>query len=583
MSTSSNLSLFIDVGGDRYYLGSDKPIDLAYGSRNQFLKTFTQPTNNDQKKRRIEDLLRKYMYYSNGTRTYSFDNNEDKQELIDILKKRSKQLIQSNEFSSSLLKNASFQRVLLNLQDIIQELEGSSLKSTTPTNTKNLEFIRSLSKERIAQLILELSWYLLHPDKVPRDVSREWATVIQKLDQLRVADFVDRIHKIEQDKKIEPLGSPLNYFQRINVGKAAASANALEEAVRMATYIQDDTLHDSLKERLKVLLDILQAKKYLDTSLPKNKAGLSNINASTIKKLENQLGSNPFAENEPALALAPEQKGGANKIIDRKWNVAMQPLFTYFKGTFDPVYGFIDETVREWNRTTKNRNIIPSVLLLLHLCQQIHPSESSEGGLPTYGVYRIDNIPSTLLSYVNHLLKQTDAYATAMPDEEKNAFKEQIIKLPNVRLTTLLSPSATPTAFKDPESFPYIQLCTVGGNITIPSKETFLDSDHPKLTEQAHIAVTDFFRPECLYVIVTKGSQTRDALPTHAHTIDFTKVDVEDTTIPIETLPDTYFSTKHTETELYLENLVELKEYVYCNDAELALSILIAYKDRMSM
>ena len=582
MSTSSNLSLFIDVGGDRYYLGSDKPIDLAYGSRNQFLKTFTQPTNNDQKKRRIEYLLRKYMYYSNGTRTYAFDNNEDRTELIDILKKRSKQLIQSNEFSSSLLKNASFQRVLLNLQGIVQELEGSSLKPTQPASNKNVEYITSLSKETIAQLILELSWYLLHPDKVPREVSREWATIIKKLDQLRVADFVDRIHTIEKNKNISPLGSPLNYFQRINVGKTAQSNNALEEAVQMATQLQDTTLQDSLKDRLKMLVEILQAKKYLQNSLPTNTDGFV-INASTIKKLKNQIGSNPLAENAPEPAPEPAQKGGTNTTIDRKWSIAMQPLFTYFKGTFDPVYGFIDETVREWNRTTKNRNIIPSVLLLLHLCQQIHPSESSEGGLPTYGVYRVDNIPSTLLSYVNHLLKQTDAYATAMPDEEKNAFKEQIIKLPNVRLTTLLSPSAKPTAFKDPESFPYIQLCTVGGNITIPSKETFLDSDHPKLTEQAHIAVTDFFRPECLYVIVTKGSQTRDALPTHAHTIDFTKVDVEDTTIPIETLPDTYFSTKHTETELYLENLVELKEYVYCNDAELALSILIAYKDRMSM
>ena len=582
MSTSSNLSLFIDVGGDRYYLGSDKPIDLAYGSRNQFLKTFTQPTNNDQKKRRIEYLLRKYMYYSNGTRTYAFDNNEDRTELIDILKKRSKQLIQSNEFSSSLLKNASFQRVLLNLQAILQELEGSSLKPTQPASNKNVEYITSLSKETIAQLILELSWYLLHPDKVPRDTSREWATIIKKLDQLRVADFVDRIHTIEKNKNISPLGSPLNYFQRINVGKTAQSNNALEEAVQMATQIEDTTLQESLQDRLKMLVEILQAKKYLQNSLPTNTDGFV-INASTIKKLKNQIGSNPLAENAPEPAPEPAQKGGTNTTIDRKWSIAMQPLFTYFKGTFDPVYGFIDETVREWNRTTKNRNIIPSVLLLLHLCQQIHPSESSEGGLPTYGVYRVDNIPSTLLSYVNHLLKQTDAYATAMPDEEKNAFKEQIIKLPNVRLTTLLSPSAKPTAFKDPESFPYIQLCTVGGNITIPSKETFLDSDHPKLTEQAHIAVTDFFRPECLYVIVTKGSQTRDALPTHAHTIDFTKVDVEDTTIPIETLPDTYFSTKHTETELYLENLVELKEYVYCNDAELALSILIAYKDRMSM
>ena len=582
MSTSSNLSLFIDVGGDRYYLGSDKPIDLAYGSRNQFLKTFTQPTNNDQKKRRIEYLLRKYMYYSNGTRTYAFDNNEDRTELIDILKKRSKQLIQSNEFSSSLLKNASFQRVLLNLQGIVQELEGSSLKPTQPASNKNVEYITSLSKETIAQLILELSWYLLHPDKVPRDTSREWATIIKKLDQLRVADFVDRIHTIEKNKNISPLGSPLNYFQRINVGKTAQSNNALEEAVQMATQIEDTTLQESLQDRLKMLVEILQAKKYLQNSLPTNTDGFV-INASTIKKLKNQIGSNPLAENAPEPAPEPAQKGGTNTTIDRKWSIAMQPLFTYFKGTFDPVYGFIDETVREWNRTTKNRNIIPSVLLLLHLCQQIHPSESSEGGLPTYGVYRVDNIPSTLLSYVNHLLKQTDAYATAMPDEEKNAFKEQIIKLPNVRLTTLLSPSAKPTAFKDPESFPYIQLCTVGGNITIPSKETFLDSDHPKLTEQAHIAVTDFFRPECLYVIVTKGSQTRDALPTHAHTIDFTKVDVEDTTIPIETLPDTYFSTKHTETELYLENLVELKEYVYCNDAELALSILIAYKDRMSM
>ena len=63
INASQELSMFIDVGGDRYYLGADKPIDLAYKGRVDFVNTFLKNANEDTKKN-TEYLLRIYMYYN---------------------------------------------------------------------------------------------------------------------------------------------------------------------------------------------------------------------------------------------------------------------------------------------------------------------------------------------------------------------------------------------------------------------------------------------------------------------------------------------------------------------------------------
>ena len=96
----SNLPQTVDIGGDIYFLGPERSMNLAFKSRKQFLDTFGSKS---------ECLLRKYMYYSvKGKNKLVFDPPEDKPALLKILKDRANKLKSSKEFTSSTLKNQIF-------------------------------------------------------------------------------------------------------------------------------------------------------------------------------------------------------------------------------------------------------------------------------------------------------------------------------------------------------------------------------------------------------------------------------------------------------------------------------------------
>jgi hypothetical protein len=52
----SNLPQVIDLGGDKYFMGPQKPIELGFKSRKNYLDSFGSD-------RETEYLLRKYMFY----------------------------------------------------------------------------------------------------------------------------------------------------------------------------------------------------------------------------------------------------------------------------------------------------------------------------------------------------------------------------------------------------------------------------------------------------------------------------------------------------------------------------------------
>jgi hypothetical protein len=673
----------IDVGGDRYYLGQEQTasIDLAYKSRKDFYNTFLKNLPNDAEKKLTEKLLRTYMPYQLTPRKYEFKNPQDKMKLIAILKKRANQLLESPSYSSSVLKNNFFQLTYRRIQEIIQEIEktGPYSKQISNSNSNNIKYLQNLSEKDRFHLILELSWYLLHPDMVPRDVLKQWKTMIEQQQKERLTDLIQNLQEIQKtNSTFVPLSTPLNYFQRINIGKSAKSNDIYANALEMAKQTKDmDEQKKQLTNRLTTLLSLLQTRQFLDkvdsdqfgptynqktledkldskfnplepkkpkkldkeaeepkklakeaeeaksaesakpastkteaNPLTGRKVTIKNAKqmaesaqkVTTTIKASNQDPSKSFSElrkdankplpsekatqpeKKPAMKGGkPKQSGGALSIFDKKMVVAMNPLFEYFKSLFDPIYPFLESSLLSFSETS-NVNLLPSLLILLHLCLNIRPSPTKEGGLPTYGVYRIEHPPAELLSFIRYLIGKTEEKITQFTtDEEKNTFNEEIFLLPKIRLTTLLNPLAHRKSYKDPEDFPYLQLFTVGNNLHLRSRNSFLNSSNPKLTELAYESVTDFFQENNLYLVCTKPSQAREDIPMNVHTIDFSTVDVGETSFPIDTMPDHYFN-KHTnknEASPPLEKLVELTPYVLCNDGEIALSAFIALKERM--
>ena len=556
----SDLPQTIDIGGDIYFLGPEKSIDLAFKSREQFLKAFVENKENTEK-RETECLLRKYMYYSvKGKKNLVFDSPEDKEKLIKILRNRANNLKESEKFTSSILKNTIIKRSYLNILKIIQELEGSSDNKKTQYDllkfmnidilpcTKAKKYIKDIDDARKFQLVLEMAWYLLHPDEATSKLGCQWAKLIKQLDTLRPADIATEISK--NDTGIEPNKSAFNYFKKINlqtVAKSETIKNALDQAKKFAADIQDTNATNEVKNRLELLLKILEMKKYLDKEDNTNKS---------IKNIER------------SMIINPMKGGGA--ALNKPLGMAMKPLFDYFKVVYDPIYTFLEESIKKYRANNKNKIIIPQLTSLLHICNNIKPSDTNTSGGHTYGVYRIINVNSELLQFINGMINETSNYISPLTDINKNTFNKQLFRLPKVRLSSLSNISNSTD--KDYNNL-YIQFFTMGANINLMSKSI--------LKEDTDNAIKEFYKEGNIYIVCTKSDNITEQIPINVHDIDYNKVDVSED-VKIDNIPENYFNkNKDALSEIKLENLLDIKPYVVYNDTELALSIFIALKELM--
>ena len=262
----------------------------------------------------------------------------------------------------------------------------------------------------------------------------------------------------------------------------------------------------------------------------------------------------------------------------------MMPLFDYFKVVFDPIYSLIEASFKEYSGTNDKikKVVIPEITTLLHICNNLNPGETTEGGQNTYGIYRIKNVDSEIITFINTMLNQTTSYLEMFgaDDAQKNLFNRQLFQLPKVRLTTLLNKFVNSEKYLDPDFIPYIQLFTVGGNMTYIKKDKFINPTKPNMTEEVFESVLNFFTPNDLYIVCTKSENIRENIPINLYEIDFDSVDIEEKGLKIDNLPNNYFN-KNKPDDLYLEDIITLSPYVVFNDAELALSIFIAFKELM--
>jgi hypothetical protein len=568
-----DLAQVIDIGGERYFMGSQKPIELGFKSRQDYINSFgTDPTT--------EYLLRKYMFLSlSDKKKLQFENPAEKANLIKILKKRAEQLKGSKEFTSSTLKNTLIQRSYLNLERLIQELEGPdykgfqlpslpSLPDISLPCTKAKKYIRQIPEERLLQLVLEIAWYLLHPDEVPKKIECEWAKAIKELDTYRIGDLFQKIKDAEKMKGVNSEQKPFNYFKKINldgITKAPSIKNVLDQAKEMALQIEGENSSEIMKNRLKTLLDILVVKKYLNNDVLLDPEQMKIIDVpETANSIKRSMITNPM-------------KGGG-KTLDKPLGVAMRPFFDYFKMVFDPVYSLLETGLLAYSGREKDikKVIIPQLTTLLHICNNLTPSETTEGGAHTYGVYRITNVSKEMIVFMNTMLGATLTYIGGLQgDREKYTFNNKIFSMPKVRLSSLINKSYT--GYKDPETIPYIQFLSVNGNLKKPTEDKKSD-----LTAPVYDSISEFFNPNDLYILCTKSDNISENIPVRLHQIDYDTIDVAETGIKIDNLPNNFFNKQENkDAGYYLEKLVNLTPYMVFNDAELAMSIFIAFKELM--
>jgi len=549
----------IDVGGDIYDLGTSANANLAYKGRDRFKETFNSKIYGDIK--RNEYLLRKYLFIDQRPQDISFTTIDEKRELINIIKKRIEQLKTSEEYGSNLIKNISIRRYRMNLLEILQKLDGD-------TKVKTKVPIKKLNDNEIFQMILQMGWYLAHPEQVPGEIENEWAKIVEDLSvrSTRLGDIVEKIKRAETEKGLLPEESSYNYFKRIDMGKVVKKdtiQGALDEAKEMALDRESEQEKKTVVERFKTLIQVLQLKGYLDESLPKSKNGVNMINESELKA---KLPVNPMS-------------GGNQSILSLPLGQAMLPLFDYFKVMYDPIYSFLQNASQ-----SPKKKLFPQLITMLHICNTFYLNTDKNVSKNKYGVYHIKNIPGELRTFFKDQLKATTLYLSELTQkEQKDTFKQQLFKLPKVRLSSLITNTGDPARSSSQNSIPYIQFLLAGTNLTVPDLATFKKKTNQRFDSKIQEQLTKLFTDDELFLIYTDSLNSFEYIPMKLFEIDYNTVSITENIIPIlEDYSKEFKDITEMEKEtLYLDQLCDIDPYVTYNDAELALSIFIALKERM--
>ena len=293
-----NLPSTIAIGSDMYDLKpNSKFVNLSHKDRNDFLQTFKSYNNLD----RVEELLRKYLFVGQKYESISFRPSTDKKELLTILKKRRDQLKESLS-SSNTLKHISNQRYYLDIQNIIYAIENPDKES------KRVE-IPPLTDNEIFHIILEISWYLQHPDDVPDEIATQWSDLLKEFKTMRLIDIIDNIKELHKtNSTIQVKTNPLNYFEKIDLKKVINQKNvssAKRKTIEMITAPPppppSSASESTLTTRITKLLEILRLKEYIDDSQVKNSSFLNN--PSKIEQFTQKVFTDPIPI-QPSAAVS---------------------------------------------------------------------------------------------------------------------------------------------------------------------------------------------------------------------------------------------------------------------------------------
>ena len=158
----------IDICGDRYDLNPDgQRIAFIQGNRADFLETFggyNIPVE------RIEYLFLNYFPF--GQTIVKFLSSKDKKDVISILTQRQAQL-NTQQYISEYVYSIPYQRYIIDIYTLLSTLKD------IPFGEVDLS---SISKKNYFRILLEMAFYLSHPDQVTNEIKREWAAVLSSMD-----------------------------------------------------------------------------------------------------------------------------------------------------------------------------------------------------------------------------------------------------------------------------------------------------------------------------------------------------------------------------------------------------------------
>jgi hypothetical protein len=562
-------SQVIDIGGDRYFLGDQKPIDIGFKSRIDFIRGFDE-------KPRTELLMRKYFPFDRTDEIITdVDNDTDRKDLLAILEHRLNTIKNSQQFTSSILKNTIVQRYYVQLQKIINGIKyGAVSDNSAPMaeqNDKNIKEVESLSEDQIFQLILEISWYLMHPREVPQSSRKQFVNIVKEMNSLRLGDIVKQIRAEGAISGLDAEEKSLNFFKRINIGKVVQSKDkqsALDLAKEMAIDMKEEHIRKTLEERLRSILTILQAHKYIDDD--------------SIAVFMKNLNSNAYKSKIQDISNSMAVKIGTS----------MEPFFQYYRVLYNPIYDFINDFVESNIKENSNKgSLVPiaGLLKLLHISENIN----SESAPSKFGIYRVKGLGADTKDFISGMIMKTEEHIATLEEEDALDFGNLIDTLPKIRLSSLIN-QFNPH-YKNPRDILYIRYFTKK-NIVVPTNQELEDSENgviPKSIKSHKVSASspqiamdiqaisrslkEFFTDD-IFIICTKADQIIENIPAKCYDIDAAAIDITKAGIEVKAI-DNYMTRMEIDGKpLYLDDAVNINTDTGINGPEIALATMIGFK-----
>lgn len=402
----------IKIGSDAYYLGNEKTVELGIKSKEEYVKAFGSDSE-------TERLLRKYFPYGSDWKKQGFKDLRERGRVLDILKKRRAALEESKAYMSNTLSNARVHKYAEEIGEIIRGIEELSKPAVNVEAAARIEKIEAFSPEEQFQTILEMAWYVMHPDKMDYTIRDNWTAIVEQMsDRLRVGNLVDEIKK-DKPIDVDLPDDALNYFKRINMSNVVRTKtveNSLLEAKKEVLENKREKLIKGLQDRLKNIVMILKVGQY--------------INDDGVGKIMNNMNSNSYKGVYTDIS---------NSLVPRM-AVAMNPVFTYMRKVYDPIYSYLEGVMKN---SIANSVVFPmdKFMKLLHICNSLDKKEY-------IGVMRIDGL-GELVPFLEFANKEYDRTIKEKQDEsidKLRQFRGFLNELPFVRLRSRVGiPGYSPT------------------------------------------------------------------------------------------------------------------------------------------
>jgi hypothetical protein len=579
MASVKPLCSIVDIGGDKYFMGEGRPLEYAIKTREEFNVAYADlKLGKNIPHPRIPALMCYYFPFSPiGNAKRPEIQADDIDLVVNTLNQRIKNLEESIKISNTSLYAQRNRKIANNLKDIVRSI---TKESETPDKAVEIEGVREATKvlekeyknqDAAFDALVEFAWFMLHPEEVPGTVKTKWAELIKELKNLNIRSVIQQIKNESKEESDIPI-EPLNYFSRLDLSeviKKDTLQSALDKAKEQAIADLRNKQRKQYAERLKSIVTILHLHGYLSTD------GMNKITDTSLNSVDRFI-------SDVSSSLV-------NKI-----GYSLDPIFNYFKKIYDPAYTFVDTSVK----TFIGRNIkipIDDLINLITYSNILLLEERKPGQTYTskYGIMRITNVKPELIDFLRSINVEIEKELRKEGDGEraKSKLYRQLLSLPILKPVDIAQ-----------QAIQRMNALSMAGiflseQIVLPDEKKFGDVfskllisnrvDYDKLRKankltsdffpKGYKAMTEYFIPNCIYIVNGNNQDYPNAAPYRLWTID-----MKDTTMAKKEFSDaiTQFQ-KDNGITFSLGDIVS-SAGLYVNTPLLAMFSLIAFKSQLS-